>query len=132
MRVLISPVICRRSMRKHTNKIVYPKEDEKSEIIKKLRGTNKHLQKENKRLKSELKTLEAAFIETQGFVKKQMWDFSVEEVIDAVKKNRRAKAAGEPETLCNNCNTEMDHVKVPSLGGTVYVCTGCNNRFMRR
>jgi len=116
---------------KRQQRITFPKEDDKSECIKKLKGMVRNLQKENKRMKTELKTLEAAFVETQGFLKKQMWDFSVEEVIDAVKKHRRLNAAKGDEVVCEKCGATMDHLDVPAIG-TIYICTNCTHRYTVR
>lgn len=117
--------------KRNNNNVVYPKEDDKSDVIKKLRGANRHLQKENRRLKSELRTLEAAFVETQGFLKKQEWDFSIEEVIRAVKHNRRLQVAKNVEIECNRCGADMEQIAVPNMG-TVCICTNCTHRYTIR
>jgi formylmethanofuran dehydrogenase subunit E len=115
-------------MKKRQKPLTYPKDNDKTEQIKELKAIVRRLQKDNRSLKAELKTLEAAFVETQGFLKKQMWEFSVEEVIDAVKKKRRLNAAKNPDILCEKCGAKMDQLTVPRMG-TICVCTHCDNRF---
>jgi DNA-directed RNA polymerase subunit RPC12/RpoP len=108
--------------------IIYPKEDDKADTIKKLKGVIKRLEKEKRQLKSELATLEAAFSATGGFIKKQMWDYSVEEAIDAAKKQRRLEATIKPDTIqCDKCGSPMDSIDVPI--GKVITCQKCDHRY---
>lgn len=106
----------------------YPKEDDKADTIKKLRGILRQKEKQIKQLKSELSTLESALTSTSGYVRKQLWDYSVEEVVDAAKKKRRLEATNKPDTIqCGDCSAPMDVIGVPV--GKVHVCTQCDNRY---
>lgn len=66
------------------NKTLYQKE-EKSAEVKKLKGHIRNLEHEIKRLKSELKTYDAAFMRSVTFLKDKTEELTVEELIEGAK-----------------------------------------------
>ena len=61
------------------------------DTIQKLKARLNNLYKENKKLKSDISTLQRGFDETSKFVKGQLADYSLEEVFAALKERRKLK-----------------------------------------
>lgn len=67
------------------------KEKSEKEVIQDLRNENRKLVKENKRLKSELKTVEAAMNKTHDFLKDDLKNTSLERLIKGANNNETKK-----------------------------------------
>jgi predicted nuclease with TOPRIM domain len=107
-------------------KKLLPKE-EKDGNIGKLKNRIARLQKENDRLKSEIKTLESYKNLTTRYVKNELDGVPVEKVISGIKKQKDLKEIKDSMT-CIKCGT--DYATCPSPKGVIYMCknTYCGHR----
>lgn len=100
-----------------------PKDGENNKLRKRIA----RLEKENKRLKSELNTYEQAFKNTRKYIDDETKNVSVDKMIDAAKKGQKLKEV-KKELECPLCSNDISQIK--SLAGTVEVCLNqeCNYR----
>lgn len=114
------------------NKI--PQKEEKDGEIKKLKNRIRRLQKENNKLKSELKTYDQYFKKTQNFVNEHTKEFSVFELIEAAKtqKNlKEMKMEKDIESVCPVCFSK--NVKVDTLPfGKITICKDCSHTKIKK
>jgi predicted nuclease with TOPRIM domain len=96
----------------------YP--DENTDKTKALRQRIKELETENKRLKSELKTLNKAFEKTASYIKGNTDGVSVEKMI-AGAKAERTMIEIKSENVCPDCSAEIKTTRLPF--GKLSICT---------
>lgn len=85
--------------------------------------------KENHKLKSDISTLQKGFDETSKFLKGQLSDYSLEEILTAVKEKRKLKKQLKRLEEMNGCpkcgkNTVKD-ISAPN-GRVIKNCTNCD------
>lgn len=110
----------------------YEKEDKDGEVSK-LKERIRKLEKENNQLKSEIRTLESAFDKTKRFLKGSMNEFSVEDAIEAAKKDKTLKEMKTQYTnFCPKCGGEIRVDKLPF--GSMVFCLNeeCKHHELRR
>ena len=94
--------------------------EEKDGELSKLKERIQKLERENRQLKSEIKTLESAFDKTKKFLKGSLEDFSVEDAIEAAKKDQTLKQMKtENNNKCCKCNGEV-RIDRLSFGNMVF------------
>lgn len=106
------------------NKTLYhseSKDGEKEKLKKRIRK----LEKENSKLKSELKTFNKAFATTTKYIKDNTDNFSVESVINSVKKNKTMREMKD-ESRCEICDGDVKETIIPN--GILKVCKTCGRR----
>ena len=95
--------------------------------IDKLKRRVKRLEKENKRLKSELNTYDSVFKVTSKFLKDTTEEFTLEKLIDAAKKGMGLKEIADDDTTkCPECGNSM--TKIKTAFGEIHLCNACNHR----
>lgn len=103
-----------------------PVKEAKDGSEQKLKRRIKKLESENRRLKSELNSLEQAFKNTGEYIKGNVDGISVEKMIDAAKKGQKMKDTVGDE-VCPECSSGLLK-KIPSPAGTVTICGNCKYR----
>jgi len=101
-------------------------EDGSKEREKTQKAKIKELEKEIKHLKSELKTYDRAFKKTKDFLRDNTADFTVEQTINAAKKNKSLKQLTVEICLCDDIIT----LKAPF--GTISFCRKCNRKTIEK
>lgn len=103
----------------------YPKEEKDGEVSK-LKRRIKRLEKENERLKSEIKTLEAYKELTNGYIDGKLDGIPVERVIKSVEKEQKLKKViTDNKPKCPVCGAEgMKIIKTPH--NETHLCQLCN------
>ena len=106
-----------------------PKREYKDGELNKLKRRIKRLEAENKRLKSENNAFEQAFKKTTKFLEDHTGDISVEDLIQAAKKDKSlGKVEKEHvEKLCPKCFSKLKELP-KSRVGKIIVCTSCEYR----
>lgn len=97
---------------------VYSKKEESKEAV--LRKKIKELEKEIIRLKSELKTLNKAFEKTGKYIKDNTDGFTVERVIEAVKKEKKLVEIKQDIPSCPKCKGSVKESRIPA--GLLRLC----------
>jgi hypothetical protein len=87
---------------------------------KALRKKVKEQEAEIKRLKSELKTLNAAFSKTAGFIKGNLENVTIEKIIQGVSKEKPMVSI-KKENSCPDCGAELKSNRLPF--GQISICT---------
>ena len=87
---------------------------------KALRKKVKEQEAEIKRLKSELKTLNAAFNKTAGFIKGNLENVTVEKIIQGVSKEKPMVSI-KKEHSCPDCGEELKSNRLPF--GQISICS---------
>lgn len=112
---------------------VFPKENEAElkSTIQKLKARSKKLEKENKKLKYECKTLEQAFKETSKYLKGQLQDYSLEEVLEAIKERKSLKREIKKLIIkCPDCGKgKISKTNIPNVG-VLELCDSCSHTEM--
>lgn len=110
---------------KPTRQKKYPKEEKDGEIAR-LKKQIKRLVKEKEKLKSDIRTLEAAFGITVDHIDNKLDGIPVEKVIkSAKKKSKLADVVKDNTESCEKCGeTGMKVSVLPH--GTLYLCKLCN------
>lgn len=99
-----------------------PNSEAKDGNIQKLKARNKKLERENARLKSELRAYESAFTNTKKFLKDHTNDISLEDLIQAAKSDKSLRDV-EQEKAKKSCPKCQSTVKeLPSPAGKITVC----------
>lgn len=101
--------------------------------VQKLKNRIRRLEKENKKLKSDLGSYEQAFKKTTKFLKDNTDEISLEELIKAAKENKSLKEITPEEVRqCPKCASDLKKLKYPV--GTVIVCENnkCDYRSMEK
>lgn len=88
---------------------------------KALRKKIKEQEAEIKRLKSELKTLNAAFAKTAGFIKGNLENVTVEKIIQGVSKEKPMVSIKNENSRCPSCNAELKTNRLPF--GQISICS---------
>lgn len=106
-----------------------PRKEYKDSELNKLKRRVKRLEAENNRLKSELNSFEQAFKKTTKFLRDHTDDISLEDLIEASKKDKSlGKVEKErAEKVCPKCFSAVKVVDTPKVGKVV-VCTNCDYR----
>ena len=104
--------------------------EEKSGELQKLKRRIKKLEKENARLKSDIRTLEGFREETSRYIDGKLDGVPVERVIRGIEKKQTLKQVKEPEVIklaCPKCiSAELKEVAYP--GGKLRLCPNCKYR----
>ena len=100
---------------------VFNKETKDNEVHK-LKEVIKKKDREIKELRSQIVTYESAFKKTKDFLKENTDEFSVEQAIEAAKKNSNLKQMrNEYHNECSACGS--DNVRVDKLSfGEIIIC----------
>lgn len=107
-----------------------PRKDYKDGELNKLKNRIKRLEKENNRLKSELKAYDQAFKKTTKFLKDHTDEISLEDLIEAAKDGKSLKEVEEVpnvQNLCPRCFSPIKKLQKSKVGEIV-VCTKCDYR----
>jgi predicted nuclease with TOPRIM domain len=110
-----------------------PRREEKDGQLDKLKNRVRNLEKENHRLKSELRTYEQAFKNTTKFLRDNTKEISLEKLIDAAKKGDSLKQVRDSEVkkTCKFCFSTNIHVgTIPS--GKMIMCRDCSKTEVER
>lgn len=103
-----------------------PRREEKDGELQKLKNRLRNLEKENNRLKSELRTYEQAFKKTTTFLRDNTKEISVERLIEAAKNNNSLKEIKKQDIsiVCKFCFSEDLHISyIPA--GKMILCRNC-------
>jgi DNA repair exonuclease SbcCD ATPase subunit len=100
--------------RKHKD---FPEENTSKET--QLRKKVKELESEVRRLKGELKTLNAAFEKTGKFIKDNTDGITVEKMIESIRENKTLREI-KKEHVCPECGSEVREDKIPI--GSIRLC----------
>ena len=110
-----------------------PRKEAKDGSTEKLKRRIKRLEKENDKLKSEVRTLEAYRELTDTYVGGKLDGVPVERVIQGVKKKSNLKRIKEykPEMIdtcpdCRSRSTISELIRVPFRNGVVKICGNCD------
>lgn len=104
-----------------------PRKEAKDGETTKLKGQIRKLQNENKKLKSELKSYDRAFKQMTKHIKQFTDDFSLEELIDAAKENKKPIKKEKAKDVCPYCFSENVFVgDLPFGGNKLISCQDCN------
>lgn len=110
------------------------RKDYKDGEINRLRARNKKLEREIRRLKSELNSFEEAFKKTTKFIKDHTDKLSLEDLIKAAKENKTLKQAQESSKnieKCSNClSIDVEEINLPF--GKLVICNSCGFRKVER
>jgi hypothetical protein len=105
----------------------YPKEEKDGEIAR-LKKQIKRLVKEKEKLKSDIRTLEAAFGITVDHIDGKLDGIPVEKVVRSAKKKSKLSATIKENTpKCERCGTDGMTVIKTSFNET-HLCKLCNHR----
>ena len=106
-----------------------PVKEEKDGEVKKLKSRIRRLEKENTKLKSELRTYDQYFKKTQNFVNDHTKDFSVMELINAAKDNKNLKELKEDKDVSSVCEVCFSkNVQIDQLPfGRITICKDCSH-----
>lgn len=110
------------------NKKIPVKEAKDSEV-QKLKNRIKRLEKENARLKSEIKTLEGFRDLTSDYIGGKLDNVPVEKVIRGIEKKQKLSKI-QPDVIkevCQKC-LKGELKKVPFRNGVVIICGECQHR----
>jgi predicted nuclease with TOPRIM domain len=110
-----------------------PIREAKDGEVQKLKRRIKRLEKENERLKSELRTLESFRSLTSDYIGDKLDGVPVEKVIRGVEKKHKLSKI-KPDTIkevCQKC-LRGELKKVPYRGGVVEVCGECQHREVKK
>lgn len=104
-----------------------PKREEKDGELQKLKTRVKRLEKENDRLKSELRSYEQAFKNTNKFLRDNTKEISLEALIKAAKEGSSLRDVQKQELhrTCKYCLSIDVHVSDTPVGKMV-VCRNCS------
>ena len=101
-----------------------PKREEKDGQITKLKNRIRNLEKENNKLKSDLKSYDKAFIKTTKFLKDNTKDISLEQLIKGANEDKTLKEV-QKENCCEKCmGVDLYITKIPN--GTFTLCRTCS------
>jgi predicted nuclease with TOPRIM domain len=107
-----------------------PRKEAKDGAVEKLKRRIKRLEKENDKLKSEVRTLEAYRELTDTYVGGKLDGVPVERVIQGVKKKESLRKIKVNKVIvndaCPKCLTQL--IKVPFINGVVKICNNCEYR----
>ena len=111
-----------------------PVREAKDGEIQKLKRRIKRLEKENERLRSEIKTLEAFRDLTSDYIDGKLEGVPVEKVIRGVEKKQKLSNIKKPDVIkeiCTKC-LKGELKKVPYRSGVVIVCGECQHREIKK
>lgn len=104
--------------------------EEKDGTVQKLKDTIRRLQSDNRKLKSELATFEAAFEKNIQFLKGKTKDLTLKELIDGAKKEQsliQIEDTVKKNWECKTCNEgNLKLIKIPRQDGMFYI-RKCDN-----
>lgn len=99
-----------------------PKKEEKDGQLQKLKSRIRRLEKENERLKSEIKTLEAYRSITNKYIDEELNGVPVEKVIKSIEKHHNlGQIKDEIKPVCPNC-LNKDLMILGRQDGTFHMC----------
>ena len=101
-----------------------PKNEAKDGQIQKLKKRIAKLEKENNKLKSELRTLETYLDKTREFMKDSTKEVALEDLIEKV--NTGANFKEIENDSCPNCGDDIS--KLPTGHGILHLCKSCGYR----
>ncbi len=117
-------------MTKHRSKFQKSKERQEKETVQDLKDQVRKLVKENQRLKSELKTLDAAFNKTAGYLRDQTKDIPLKKLIKGSESFSTLTEIKNDLMTCPKCNDKCKEIE--TLAGTLHLCPTCQYRKMDR
>lgn len=96
-------------------------------LISELKSANRRLKSDNKRLLSEIATLEEAFLKTAEYLKKNTDNISVEVIVEGVK-NEQTLSEIKKSNVCESCGSpDLKYLDVQNVG-KIILCTACKHR----
>ena len=98
--------------------------------VQRLRNKIKRLEKENRKLKSELNSLEQAFRNTTDFLRDHTQHININDLIEAAKKGHSLKTVQDEQEVnlvCPKCLSE-NYAVVSTPFGEVRSCGDCKHR----
>ena len=105
-----------------------PRKEAKDGAVEKLKRRIKRLEKDNDKLKSEVRTLEAYKNLTDTYLEGKLDGVPVERVIQGVKKKDSLRKIKKDKVIvndaCPRCLTQL--IKVPFRSGVVKLCSNCD------
>jgi predicted nuclease with TOPRIM domain len=104
-----------------------PYKEAKDGEVKKLRARVKKLEKENNRLKSELRAFEQAFHKTTRFLRDNTDDINLEDLVDAAKDGKSLKEVKNVKDVCPMCFSE-NYSNIKARFGKLRTCGNCGHR----
>jgi regulator of replication initiation timing len=110
----------------------FPREDDSRDTIQKLKSQVRKLQKENRILKSEIRTLEKAYEETLNFLHDETDEISLEDLVSAAKSKKKVKTVKEEKySVCPECGKKGCYTN-PLPFGKLELCRYCEYREVKR
>ena len=104
--------------------------EQKDGQLQRLRNRVRRLEKENRKLKSELNSLEQAFKNTTSFLRDHTQHININDLIEAAKHGKSLKTVQDDQEVhlvCPKCFSENFAV-VPTPFGQVSTCGECKHR----
>lgn len=111
-----------------------PNREAKDGLIQKLKRRIVRLEKENERLKSELKTLESFRELTSDYIDGKLDNVPVEKVIRGVEKKQKLSSIKKPDVIkevCIKC-LSGELKRIPYRAGVIIVCGSCEHREIKK
>jgi predicted nuclease with TOPRIM domain len=109
-----------------------PVKEAKDGQVDKLKTQIRNLQKETRRLKSELKAYEQAFRKTKDFLKENTDEIDLMDLIAGAKENKPLKEIQDEYTqVCDKCQQGIRTITLLPFG-KLYLCNNCGDRHIER